>query len=334
MILKSQFQDWAMRATGDINVKGVHLTAKYLNIGPYFYSPGAQTNRYTPAVGQPGYLSDDRYWSEEFLVGYLNNYPFQGIEGVGRPTYAPYDRLAENALPYGDATPNREGWILGLNGEIGKNGWLKPQASWMPNINGLQMHEFQPDYVAANPAVQAVAVDSTTNTAGARTFSGFEGALTVDMAKAFDQENKTYQVSVDYKDQTTDLTALGGGNFEVKTLILATDFTIPAKGFDTVVLSAAYKHVQSSGSEFALGGVGNPPTLASYSFYLDNSNLGTYVYEPMNLTKNSWAFGFMYPLSDTIQFHGDMFLDQITSSDVPTYDNRDLIWRFTYEAWF
>jgi len=331
---QSLFQEWAQMFTGSINVKGVHLTAKYLNIGPYFYSPGAQTNRYTPALGQPGYLSDSHFWSENFLVGYLNNFPFQGIQGTGRPTYAPYDRLSENVLPYGDSTPNREGFVFGLSGEIGKNGWLKPQASWIPNSDGLRMQEIQPDYVVNGAGNQAVAVDSTTNTAGARTFSGFEGALTLDLAKAFDLEDKTYQISGDYKDQTTDLTGLAGGTFEVKTIILGADFTIPAKGFDTVVLSAAFKQTQSTGNEFVLGNVGNPSTLASYSFYMDNSKLGTYVYAPLNLTKTSWAFGFLYPFSKTIQFHGDVFLDQITSSDFPLYDNRDLIWRLNYEAWF
>lgn len=331
---QSQFQDWAQMFTGSINIKGVHLTAKYLNIGPYFYSPGAQTNRYSAALGQPGYLQDSHYWTENFLVGYLNNFPFQGIQGAGRPTYAAYDRLDENVLPYGDATPNREGYVFGFSGEIGKNGWFKPQASWMPNVDGLRMHEFQPDYVVNGAGNQAVAVDSTTNTAGARTFSGYEGALTLDFAKAFALEDKTYQVSADYKDQTTDLAALAGGSLEVKTLILSADFTIPAKGFDTVILSAAFKQTQSAGNEFVLDNVGNPPTLASYSFYMDNANLGNYIYAPLNLKKTSWAFGFLYPLSKTIQFHGDVFLDQITSSDYPTYDYRDLVWRLNYEAWF
>ncbi len=321
------FTDWAFRGTGAINIYGFHLSGKYLNVGPYFYSPGAQTNRYTPAIGAPGYFNDDNYWEDEAIVGYLNNYPFQGIQGVGRPYYAPYDRMSENVLPYGDATPNREGFIGGLSVDIGRNGWIKPQVSYT-----AQMREVQPNWVVNNLGV-TVAVDSTTNTAVARTFGGYEGALTLDFAKAFDMVKNTYKLSFDYKNQTTDL-GLGASPFTVDTFITAADFNIPFQGFDTVVLSLAFEQAKSSGDEYVLSGVGDPPTLASYSFYLNSGDIGSYSYQALNITRTSWSFGFMYPLSKTVQFRGDYFINQYTWSDVPSYDRREDIWRFTYEAHF
>ena len=58
------FEDWAVLSTGALNVYGAHLTAKFINNGPFFYSPGAQTNRYTPGSGN-GYLSSDANLEED-----------------------------------------------------------------------------------------------------------------------------------------------------------------------------------------------------------------------------------------------------------------------------
>jgi hypothetical protein len=322
------YNDAALIGTGEINVGGLHLQAKYLDIGSNFYSPGAQTNRWTPVSNAPGYYHDDNYWEDEALIGYLNNFPFQGIQGVGQPYFAPYDRMTENILPYGDATPNRQGLIGSMTFEIGNHGWLKPQASCV-----FQMQEIQPNWVF-NSLGQTVAVDSNTNTAVARQFSGYETALTIDFAKAFDLTDHTCKIAVDYKNQTTNL---GGdlNTFVVNSYIGAIDFNPPFPGFDTLVLSGAFEYVEAQGSEYALSGAyGNPPSLASYSFMGDSANVGSYTYEALNITKKSWAFGFMYPLSKTVQFHGDYFINEYDWADQPNYTRWEDIWRFTYEAHF
>jgi hypothetical protein len=118
----------------------------------------------------------------------------------------------------------------------------------------------------------------------------------------------------------------------VNTWILATDFNIPADFISTLVWSFAFEQAQSSGSEYVFGG--NPMTWASYSFYLDDSNLGSYVYEPLNITRQTLAFGVLYPLGDKIDFRADLFLTNYHWSDFPAYDRQDQIWRFTYEAHF
>jgi len=322
------FKDWALRADGSLNVEGVHVTAKYVNNGPYFYSPGAQTNKYTPASGSPGYFSSNL--GSEFsgldsaLPGYLNQFIFQN---VNRPFFAPYDRLSENFLPYGDASPNREGLILGFSAELGDKGWLKPQASYV--VSG---QEIQPNVVLNSAGTAAVPVDSQTNTTTPRVFGGYEAALTVDLAKAFSLNNQTYDVQVDYKHQTDDLGLGGASPFTVNNLILAGDFNIPLHFLSTVVWSVAFEQAQSTGSEYVFGG--NPATWASYSFYLDDSELGKYVYEPLNLTRQTLAFGALLPLGDKIDLRADLFLTRYNWTDVPTYDRQDQIWRFTYEAHF
>ena len=309
------FNDWALTANGSLNIEGFHVTGKYLNVGPYFYSPGAQTNRVlVPGTGTN--LLDDS------LAGYLNNTPFQG---VFRPSFGFYDRLAENALPYGDSTPNREGFIVGFNGEIGEKGWFKPQASFE------SVQEIQPNYVLKPDGTGLLAVDSNTNTAAARTFTGFEGALTVDFAKALDEPGRTYDIQFDWKHQETDL-GLGVDPFTVDTVIAACDFNIPAHFLNTVVWSAAFEQTQSTGSEYVIGG--NPPTLASYSFLMDTATLGQYVYLPLNLTRQTYALGLKLPLNDIANFRADFFLTQYNWSDFPVYTHYDEVWRFGYYVKF
>jgi len=318
------FNDWALLGNASLNIEGIHLTGKYLNIGPYFYSPGAQTNRYTPGIGSSLYLTSNMNGLDDGLPGYLNGSPFQGVL---RPSFAPYDRLAENALPYGDSTPDRQGIVLGFSGDIGEKGWLKPQFSFE------SIQEIQPDYVLRPDGSGLVVVDYGTLTAPTRSFTDFEGALTVDFAKAFDLSGRTYDIQFDFKDQSTDL-GLGGDPFAVQTIIAACDFNIPAHFLNTVVWSAAFEQVQATGNEFVLLNQGNPPTFGEYSFTMDTSTLGQYAYLPLNLTKQTYAFGLKLPLNDMANFRADYFLTQYNWSDLPSYTQYDQVWRFGYYVKF
>jgi len=322
-----QYSDSAVLATGVLNISGIHMTAKYVNTGAFFYSPGAQTNQYTPGNGSSIYLTSNEFL-DDGLDGYLNNYPLQDVGQPNRPSFAPYDRMEENMLPYGDASPNREGMVLGISADIGNNGWLKPQFQFVPDVPGLQMQEIQPNYVLSGGGTGVTAVDGNTNP---RTFDDYEGALTVNFAKAFDLKGKTYQISVDYKDQATNL-GLGLPAYTVDTFIGSADFNIPVAGFDSLVFSAAYEQVTSTGGEYTLAGQGSPDSLAAYQFYLDTP--GQYNYTSLNLTKTTWAFGLMYPVSKTIDIRCDYFYNYYTWTDVPSFDRVDEIVRFTYDAHF
>ncbi len=321
------FQDWAVLADGSINIQGVHLTGKYLNIGPYFYSPGAQTSRYSSLPGSQGYVNSN--YLDSWLDYSLNGTPFQNAQ---RPEFATYDRMVENVLPYGDATPNRLGMILGFSADIGDRGWMKPQASYILDSGNLGMHEIQPNWVLNGAGTGGVAVESGTPTQNARKFGGWEGALSADIAKALDMKGSTYNVAIDYKNQRTYL-GLNGSPYSVNTFISGADFNLPVQGFDSLVWSLAFESAKSTGSEYVLSG-GSPPTDANYPFYLDTSSIGNYSYQALNITRTSWAFGLLYPLTPAIHFRGDLFLNKYTWTDVPSYNRNDQIWRIAYEASF
>ena len=324
---QSLFQDWALLANGSINYQGVHLTAKYLNNGAYFYSPGAQTNRFDAALAGGFSIYDDG------LNGYgttVISPQFNIFSGVNRPSFASYDRMTDNMLPYGDATPNREGTVLGLSADIGKDGWLKPQASLVVN-----MREVQPDYVLTPAGNSVLAVDTNLPTTYIRTFSGYEGALSMDLAKALEGTPSTFDVAADYKHQTTDL-ADGYAPFIVNTMVFCADIgPIPSVPlFDGLILSAAFERAQSTGNEYVLTNVGSPSTLAAYASYLDSGYLGTYQNSALNIIRTSWAFGVKYPISKDFEVHGDCFLNHYEWADVPNFERRDQIWRVTYEVSF
>ncbi len=317
-----EFQDWAILGNASLDIQGVHFTGKYLNVGPNFYSPGAQTNRYTPAAGFQGYWSTTMNGVDDALPGYLDDFVFQN---VSRPSFAPYDRLSENFLPYGDSSPDRKGIVLGFSGELGDNKWLKPQASYL-----LNAQEIQPNYVLQS-SNSIIPVDSNTTTTVARVFGGYEGALTLDFAKALNMKGKTYDLQFDYKHQTTDL-GVGASPFTVNTIIAAVDFNIPLHFASRLVWSASLEQAQASGSEYVLSGVGSPPTLANYAFYLDPQN--QFIYQSLNITRDILALGAMYPISDKIDLRCDWFFVDYKWTDNPDFDRRDQIWRMTYEAHF
>jgi hypothetical protein len=314
---QSVLEDSAVRAVGTF-----HLTGKYLYTGPYFYSPGAQTNRYTPATGTAGYLSTNQNL-DDALPGYLNNYVFQG---VNRPGFAPYDRMAENILPYGDASPNRQGVVLNASAELGKDGWLVPQAQ-----ADIAMEEVQPNLVLLSSG-GTTSVDGLTN---GRQFTGVEGALTANLSKALDGLPSTCDLSLDYKYQDTNLGI--GSPFVVNTFIASADAgpfpDLPL--LDGLILSLAYEEAQASGNEFALNQLGNPPTLAQYPDYLDtNPADNSYTYQTLDITRTSWAFGARLPLSKSAEVHADYFINQYTWTSQPSYGRQDRIWRVTYEITF
>jgi hypothetical protein len=82
----------------------------YLNVGPYYYSPLAQTRQDDVSLVNfntaPSMTSPDLF-SPELHSQYV-------LENVPRPgdIFGFYDRTRDNTFPYGLATPNREGFGL------------------------------------------------------------------------------------------------------------------------------------------------------------------------------------------------------------------------------
>jgi len=116
---------------------GLELTARYKNVGARFFSPGAQTRRLDYSSVP---LSYSRYGNDQTArsIGFLDllrdgsiyNTTLNTGLGAFNPAYG-------NASPYGDATPNRQGFVVGLNQKDKKKRWdVNAQLSSLSQITG------------------------------------------------------------------------------------------------------------------------------------------------------------------------------------------------------
>ncbi len=95
--------DFALNIEPYLQMGDSKVSFHYLNVGPYFYSPLAQT-RQDDITLTPNYVPSFEIFHQQILSQFfLQNVPrASGIFGY-------YDRTLDNTFPYGLATPNREG---------------------------------------------------------------------------------------------------------------------------------------------------------------------------------------------------------------------------------
>ncbi len=320
------YQDWASRATGSLDLAEFTLSGKALNVGPNFYSPGAQTLRYTPAgalgLSLPlGYETGSEL-RDLSLAGYRNRFLFAD---VGRPSFAPYDRLDEAIFPYGDATPNRQGFVAGASAAVGTKGWIKPQFSY------TKANEIKPNWVLVpqtppTPDV-IVAADSGTASASTRSFKSLDGALELDLAAVL-QKRTTLALGGEFKSQESDLDS---SSLKVNTVVGYLDIVPPVKWLKWADMTLAFRQVKSQGSEYGLNGT----TLADYAFYPVATDLGNYVFQTFDITRTDLAFGMQYKPSKLITIRGD-WISRTTKTETTagTLTARGQLWRMMYEAHF
>lgn len=105
---QSTISDYALAMGPFLQFGDSKVKFTYINNGPNFYSPLAQTRDDAP--GTPGSLFSSTLFGPDLL-----NVPYQGqffLTNVPRASaiFGFYDRTRDNTFPYGLATPNREGF--------------------------------------------------------------------------------------------------------------------------------------------------------------------------------------------------------------------------------
>jgi len=94
--------------------KKIELTASYVNVGPNFTSPGAQTLRLNP-LGRTNLLgsvfNNTAYRVPTIFERYASDFIYNQRIQTGLMAFLP---LYGNVLPYGASTPNRSGLIFNL----------------------------------------------------------------------------------------------------------------------------------------------------------------------------------------------------------------------------
>jgi hypothetical protein len=123
---------------------GIKLKARYKNVGPRFFSPGAQTRRMN---WNSAPLSYSRYGNAQSIrsIGLLDvirdasiyNTTLQTGLGAFNPAYG-------NATPYGEATPNRQGVIVDLMQKDEKKRWdISANLSMLSEVVGSGTSELK-----------------------------------------------------------------------------------------------------------------------------------------------------------------------------------------------
>ncbi|HTC22267.1 MAG TPA: hypothetical protein VK859_15525, partial [bacterium] len=122
----SVFTDFALLGGPYVQFGKSRISLNYLNVGPYYYSPLAQTRQdaVTTATSFLNYLQ-----SPDLFDPLLRNQYFLSDLPRAGEIYGFYNRALDNTFPYGLATPNREGFGGELDVKTLENDALKVKGS-------------------------------------------------------------------------------------------------------------------------------------------------------------------------------------------------------------
>ncbi len=107
--------DWAVIMGPYLKFQHSQITFNYINIGPNFFSPMAQTRQDLVTNSTSFNPTGELPTQELFSAPLRSQFFLAGVPRAGG-IYSFYDRTEDNTFPYGLATPNREG--AGLDFDI------------------------------------------------------------------------------------------------------------------------------------------------------------------------------------------------------------------------
>lgn len=120
-VVEDYFLDLGARA--NYKPLGLEFKVRYKNVGPQFFSPGAQTRRLDYNAIP---LSYSRYGNERLVrsIGLLDLLRDGTIYNTTLNTgLGAYNPAYGNVMPYGEATPNRQGFVFDLSQKDKKKRW-------------------------------------------------------------------------------------------------------------------------------------------------------------------------------------------------------------------
>ncbi len=283
----SNVTDWAFIAGPYLKLDHSILSFNYLNIGPNFFSPLAQTRQdgvttalsFNPASGLP---------TPELFSAPLRSQFF--LAGVPRANdiFSFYDRTEDNTFPYGLATPNRQGGGMELD--------IKTLEKDAFKINGSVyfVQEIGGNLVSSSGVNGFVAVDApVTATIPVRNFTYVNIGPSINLGPFIDDpEDLVIGTNVRFEQTNssigtlTSVWALGG----VEAGLFSWWHTALSFGVDNV-----------SGSEAGYNGT----TMARYSYLFNNQDLGLYQPFTINGTNNSLRLSTAFTLNRNSKLYLD-----------------------------
>ncbi len=273
--------DYAVMAGPYLQFSDSRVSVNYLNVGPYYYSPLAQTRQDAANAGTT--LSPDLYEPVLRSQYFLTNVPNPGA------IFGYYDRTQDNTFPYGLATPNREGFGLDADLKVLKKDSLKIKGSayWVKEITG--------NMVINTLGTGYVPVDSPANTylVPVRNFTYINVGPSFNLGPYLGLDRDLeLGTNLRYERTTSDLGTLNSawiiGGIRVDLL-------------PVWEISAAFSQQNAKGTEAGLGGT----LWARYPYLYDYSDLGNY--SPVQVDGNIQSLRFSNVFK--VNRNSDIFID-------------------------
>ncbi len=302
-------EDYAVMGGPYLRFGKSKISFNYLNVGPYFYSPLAQTRQdevSAPTAASPvasGFLPT----SELFTPALRSRFFLSDVPRPGE-IYSFYDRTQDNTFPYGLGTPNRQGTGFEVDVKTLPKDSLKILGSvyFVQEISGnLVVDSAGTGYVPVDaPPFETVPVRNFTYV---NIGSSFNLGPVIGMGRDLVLgTNVRYEKTTSSIGTLTSIWVLGG----VKIGVL--------DGWD---VSASYGSQAVTGTEAGYvyadsTGVSHQTFLARYPYLFDNSDLGYYQPFSVNGTNQSVQLSSEVRTSRNTRFYADY---GFTSGDVVPY---------------
>jgi hypothetical protein len=279
--------DWAVIVGPYLKFQHSQISFNYINIGPNFFSPMAQTRQdlmtTTTSFNPVGQLPTQ----ELFSAPLRSQFFLAGIPRAGG-IYSFYDRTTDNTFPYGLATPNREGAGLDLDIKTLDKDSLKVKGS----VYFVQ--EISDNLVVDNSGTGLAAVDDpTAANPPTRNFTYVNLGPSFNLAPYInDPEDLVIGTNVRYEQTSSSIGTL------TSAWVLG---CVEAGLFSWWRTALSFGSDSISGSEAGYGGT----TMARYSYMFDNSDLGQYQVFNINGTDESLRLSMTF----TLNRNSKMYLD-------------------------
>jgi hypothetical protein len=267
--------DWAFNGGVYIQAGESRISLNYLNVGPYYYSPLAQTRQdaVTSLSNMGQYVSSAELWQSPLRSQFfLNDVPRPG------EIYSFYDRTQDNTFPYGLATPNREGFGLDMDIQALEKNALKVKGS------AYLVQEIQSDYVLSGGNYLAVDAPYGVYPVRQFTYVNFGPSFNLGPSIGFDRDlelgaNARLEQTTSSLGTLTSTWVLGGIRAEI----------LPAWE-----MTAAYSQRQANGTDAGYEANGVPTLWARYVYLFDGTDWGQYKPFTVNGTVQSlrWSTTF------------------------------------------
>lgn len=290
----------------------VELELRGSEVGPFYYVFAAQSLAYDPlAADAQGLVNAYTTTNPGFLRKHTFNPTYNSEIFVGE--YRAYDRLEDNAQPYGPATPNRRG--VELSGRLA----LADEAI-RPFFRGAYHMEIQPnltfDYFDADGtygttfrSVEAIGVDpdgagpeSPSLTISPRTFLTGEAGIRLDIGKLLWDGSLTQTLRGRYQWTGNEPEDSAELSVDMRSLLVQWGLEVPIGR--KVTLMASYEYLQAQGQEyFLLAGL---TTAASYPTLFGFRNDLNFIYSHVNffLEKQTLATGLLFQVTNNAEIVG------------------------------